>query len=82
MEILSSERLSQSDPHGTGCVYSSAITASLALGRQTLPAVIVAKEFIGRAILGEVLSGRGKASVEPLSSLCTGKMKKPKRWQG
>ena len=68
-EILSSERLSQSDPHGTGCVYSSAITASLALGRQTLPAVIVAKEFIGRAILGEVVSGTGKASVEPLSWL-------------
>ena len=39
MEILSSERLSKSDPHGTGCVFSSAITAGLALGRQTLPAV-------------------------------------------
>ncbi len=69
MEILSSERLSQSDPHGTGCVFSSAITAGLALGRQTLSAVIDAKDFIGRAILGEVTSGKGKASVEPLSSL-------------
>ncbi len=69
MEILSSERLSESDPHGTGCVFSSAITAGLALGRQILPAVIEAKDFIGRAILGEVISGSGKASVEPLSSL-------------
>jgi len=69
MEILSSERLSESDPHGTGCVFSSAITAGLALGRQILPAVIEAKDFIGRAILGEVISGNGKASVEPLSSL-------------
>jgi len=68
-EILSSERLSQSDPHGTGCVFSAAITAGLALGQQTLPAVIEAKGFIGRAILGEVVSGKGKASVEPLSSL-------------
>lgn len=69
VEILSSERLSDSDPHGTGCVFSSAITAGLALGRQTLPAVKEAKDFIGRAILGEVVSGAGKPSVEPLSSL-------------
>jgi hydroxymethylpyrimidine kinase / phosphomethylpyrimidine kinase / thiamine-phosphate diphosphorylase len=68
-EILSSKRLSQSDPHGTGCVYSSAIAAGLALGRQTLMAVIDAKEFTGQAILGEVFSGAGNASVEPLSLL-------------
>ncbi|MBT5550718.1 MAG: bifunctional hydroxymethylpyrimidine kinase/phosphomethylpyrimidine kinase [Nitrospina sp.] len=69
MEILSSERLSNSDPHGTGCVFSSAIAAELALGGQTLMAVKAAKEFVGRAILGEVISGKGKASVEPLSAL-------------
>ncbi len=69
MEVLSSERLSESDPHGTGCVFSSAITAGLALGRQVLPAVIEAKSFIGQAIRGEVISGKGKASVEPLSLL-------------
>jgi hydroxymethylpyrimidine/phosphomethylpyrimidine kinase len=68
-EILSSKRLSQSDPHGTGCVYSSAIAAGLALGKQTLMAVIDAKEFTGQAILGEVFSGAGNASVEPLSLL-------------
>ena len=69
LEILSSERLSESDPHGTGCVFSSAITAGLASGKKVLPAVIDAKDFIGRAILGEVISGNGNASVEPLSSL-------------
>jgi len=69
MEVLSSERLSNSDPHGTGCVFSSAITAGLALGWQTLPAVKAAKDFIGKAILGEVVSGKGKASVEPLAML-------------
>ena len=68
-EILKSKRLSQSDPHGTGCVYSSAITARLALGRQTLLAIKDAKEFIGHAILGEVVSGTGNVSVEPLSLL-------------
>ncbi len=69
VEILSSERLSNSDPHGTGCVFSSAITAGLALGYKTLPAITSAKDFIGQAILGEVLSGKGKTSVEPLSTL-------------
>jgi hydroxymethylpyrimidine/phosphomethylpyrimidine kinase len=69
MEVLTSERLSNSDPHGTGCVFSSAITAGLALGLQTFPAVQAAKDFVGRAILGEVISGKGKLSVEPLSEL-------------
>ena len=69
VEVLSSERLSPSDPHGTGCVFSSAITAGLALGLKTLPAVKEAKCFIGQAILGEVVSGAGKPSVEPLSVL-------------
>ena len=69
VEVLSSERLSNSDPHGTGCVFSSAITAGLALGWQTLPAVKAAKDFIGKAILGEVLSGNGKPSVDPLAVL-------------
>lgn len=69
LQVLSSERLSESDPHGTGCVFSSAITAGLASGLQTLPAVQEAKAFIGRAILGEVISGNGKPSVDPLSSL-------------
>lgn len=69
IEILSSERLSESDLHGTGCVFSSAITAGLATGKQSLPSVIDAKNFIGQAIVGEVISGGGKASVEPLSAL-------------
>jgi hydroxymethylpyrimidine/phosphomethylpyrimidine kinase len=69
MQVLTSERLSESDPHGTGCVFSSAITAGLASGLQTLHAVQEAKAFIGRAILGEVISGNGKPSVDPLSSL-------------
>jgi hydroxymethylpyrimidine kinase / phosphomethylpyrimidine kinase / thiamine-phosphate diphosphorylase len=68
-QVLSSERLSNSDPHGTGCVFSSAITAGLALGLQTFSAVQMAKDFVGRAILGEVISGTGKPSVEPLFDL-------------
>jgi hydroxymethylpyrimidine kinase/phosphomethylpyrimidine kinase len=36
--------------HGTGCVYSAAITAHLALGRNLLDAVSASKEFISNAI--------------------------------
>ena len=36
--------------HGTGCVFSAAITAHLALGRPLAQAVIGAKEFVTRAI--------------------------------
>jgi hydroxymethylpyrimidine kinase / phosphomethylpyrimidine kinase / thiamine-phosphate diphosphorylase len=69
MELLSSERILASDPHGTGCVFSSAITAGLAVGLKSLPAVKEAKIFMSEAILGQVVSGKGNASVEPLSEL-------------
>jgi hydroxymethylpyrimidine/phosphomethylpyrimidine kinase len=36
--------------HGTGCVYSAAITAGLALGRSLRGAVAQAKDFVQRAI--------------------------------
>ena len=36
--------------HGTGCVYSAAVTAQLARGESLLTAVKIAKEFIARAI--------------------------------
>jgi len=38
------------NPHGTGCTYSAAITASLAKGRSLHQAVIDGKSFITRAI--------------------------------
>jgi hydroxymethylpyrimidine/phosphomethylpyrimidine kinase len=36
--------------HGTGCTYSAAITAHLALGETLANAVLKAKEFISNAI--------------------------------
>lgn len=36
--------------HGTGCVYSAAITAALALGRDLPDAISEAKQFVQRAI--------------------------------
>jgi len=38
--------------HGTGCTYSAAITAALALGHPLPQAVRLAKNYITRAIAG------------------------------
>ena len=45
--------------HGTGCVFSAAIAASLALGRTTLESVKKAKEFIDNAIKNAYHLGKG-----------------------
>lgn len=45
--------------HGTGCVFSSAITASLALGNTPLESVRKAKEFILKAIKKAHYPGKG-----------------------
>jgi hydroxymethylpyrimidine/phosphomethylpyrimidine kinase len=45
--------------HGTGCAFSSAITASLALGNTPLESVRKAKGFIVRAIKKAYHPGKG-----------------------
>ncbi|HYO80548.1 MAG TPA: bifunctional hydroxymethylpyrimidine kinase/phosphomethylpyrimidine kinase [Bryobacteraceae bacterium] len=47
---LPSPRLNTVHTHGTGCTYSSAITAGLASGLRLYEAVFQAKRFIARAI--------------------------------
>lgn len=67
--FLDAERLTREDMHGTGCVLSSAIISGLANGADLLSAVCQAKLFIGQAIIGGIQSGKGVASVNPLSQL-------------
>ena len=66
-QIFSSGRLSKLDVHGTGCVFSSAIAANLALGVSLRPAVQKTKEYIGESILGSISSGNGYPCVEPFA---------------
>jgi len=49
--------------HGTGCTYSAAITARLALGEPLLEAVAQAKAYITRAIRLSPKIGRGHSPV-------------------
>jgi hydroxymethylpyrimidine/phosphomethylpyrimidine kinase len=63
---LKAARLATSNTHGSGCVFSAAITAGLAKGREHLSAVRDAKEFITGAIEGSLELGRGHGPVNPM----------------
>lgn len=49
--------------HGTGCSYSSAITANLALGKELDEAIKVSKDFIYQAILKAPKIGNGAGPI-------------------
>jgi hydroxymethylpyrimidine/phosphomethylpyrimidine kinase len=58
-----SERIATRHTHGTGCTYSAAITAGLALGFNLVEAVGQAKQFITEAIRTNPGLGRGSGPV-------------------
>jgi hydroxymethylpyrimidine/phosphomethylpyrimidine kinase len=50
--LLSGPRVDTRNTHGTGCSFSAAITARLALGDAVPDAVVFAKEYVARALAG------------------------------
>ncbi|OFV84061.1 MAG: bifunctional hydroxymethylpyrimidine kinase/phosphomethylpyrimidine kinase [Acidobacteria bacterium RIFCSPHIGHO2_01_FULL_67_28] len=54
------ERVKSENTHGTGCAFSSAIAANLALGRQLDDAVMLAKAYVRKAIERGYPIGKGK----------------------
>ncbi|GAC1664729.1 MAG: bifunctional hydroxymethylpyrimidine kinase/phosphomethylpyrimidine kinase [Candidatus Dormibacteraceae bacterium] len=63
---LQSPRIATANTHGSGCVFSAAITAELAKGKDSLAAVHQAKEFITGAIERSLEVGRGIGPVNPM----------------
>ncbi|MBI4242549.1 MAG: bifunctional hydroxymethylpyrimidine kinase/phosphomethylpyrimidine kinase, partial [Planctomycetes bacterium] len=61
--------LIQGGTHGGGCVFSSAIAANLALGKNILESVEIAEEFINNSILSKKKLGKGIEVVDPLAQL-------------
>lgn len=57
-------RVDTKNTHGTGCVYSAAITAELAKGRGLEAAIETAKRYISRAIAASPGLGRGGGPVD------------------
>jgi hydroxymethylpyrimidine/phosphomethylpyrimidine kinase len=56
--LLENKKL-EGDYHGTGCVFSSAVTASLALGADVKEAAVKAKEVVWKAMKSAVSIGKG-----------------------
>jgi hydroxymethylpyrimidine/phosphomethylpyrimidine kinase len=69
---LHAERIATANTHGSGCVFSAAITAALARGRTPLEAVLEAKAFITKAIANSLEIGHGHGPVNPLFGLSIG----------
>ena len=66
---LSGERIQTPNTHGSGCVFSAAITAGLARGEDPLDAVRRAKNFITKAIANSLEVGHGHGPVNPAFGL-------------
>jgi hydroxymethylpyrimidine/phosphomethylpyrimidine kinase len=65
MVELAGRRIQTKNTHGSGCVFSAAITAGLARGQEPLEAVRAAKVFIERAIEHSLELGKGHGPVNP-----------------
>ena len=63
---IEGERVSTRHTHGTGCVLSAAIAASLAKGAGLLDAVRLGKAFVTDAIARSLAIGKGIGPVDPL----------------
>jgi hydroxymethylpyrimidine/phosphomethylpyrimidine kinase len=66
---LSGERIQTNATHGTGCTFSSALLANLALGFSPLEAARAAKQFVRRAMEQAFPVGKGKGPLHPLFAL-------------
>jgi hydroxymethylpyrimidine/phosphomethylpyrimidine kinase len=69
LEELPASRIATRNTHGTGCTYSAAIAARLALGAELLDAVRGAKEYLTEAIRRSYSVGAGHGPVDHLYAL-------------
>lgn len=66
METFTGERVKPDNTHGTGCTFSSAIAANLALGRQLRDAVMLAKAYVAESIKKAYPVGPGRVPLNHL----------------
>ena len=60
------DRIKPDNTHGTGCTFSSAVAANLALGRQLRDAVVLAKAYVVEAIRQAFPVGPGRIPLNHL----------------
>ncbi|PYQ52974.1 MAG: bifunctional hydroxymethylpyrimidine kinase/phosphomethylpyrimidine kinase [Acidobacteria bacterium] len=76
LEELSAPRIDTRNTHGTGCTFSAAIAARLALGEELLEAVRGAKAYLTEAIRRSYSVGRGHGPVDHLHPLTSGSVRR------
>jgi hydroxymethylpyrimidine/phosphomethylpyrimidine kinase len=69
IETFVGDRAKPDNTHGTGCTFSSAIAANLALGRQLRDAVVLAKAYVTEAIRKAYAVGPGRLPLNHLYRL-------------
>jgi hydroxymethylpyrimidine/phosphomethylpyrimidine kinase len=63
------ERINTKNTHGSGCIFASAIAASLAHKKTVRESVAAAKDFITAAIRGSLAIGKGYGPANPMALL-------------
>ena len=66
LEVFIGDHAKPDNTHGTGCTFSSAIAANLALGRQLRDAVVLAKAYVTEAIRKAYVVGPGRVPLNHL----------------
>lgn len=66
LETFSGDHVKPDNTHGTGCTFSSAIAANLALGRQLRDSVVLAKAYVTEAIRKAYPVGPGRLPLNHL----------------
>jgi hydroxymethylpyrimidine/phosphomethylpyrimidine kinase len=66
MEAFAGDRVKPDNTHGTGCTFSSAVAANLALGRHLRDAVVLAKAYVVEAIRQAFPVGPGRIPLHHL----------------
>ncbi|MFZ4678454.1 MAG: bifunctional hydroxymethylpyrimidine kinase/phosphomethylpyrimidine kinase, partial [Nodosilinea sp.] len=69
--VLATEIVETIHTHGTGCTLSAAIAANLALGHDSLTAVILAKAYVTTALKHALPIGQGQGPVGHFFPLLT-----------
>jgi hydroxymethylpyrimidine/phosphomethylpyrimidine kinase len=66
LDRLDARRIATPHTHGTGCIFSAAITAGLARGRPVPDAIREAKTFVTAAIAAGIAVGAGHGPANPM----------------
>ncbi|MFW6386071.1 MAG: bifunctional hydroxymethylpyrimidine kinase/phosphomethylpyrimidine kinase [Candidatus Hadarchaeota archaeon] len=69
IENFETPRIPIPDVHGTGCTFSSAITAKLAKGNDLITSIEEAGHFMVSSIKGRLKIGEGPPTVNPLAEI-------------